>query len=110
MTLNEEIERMIDKLERKAETDPELKAELFGISKRVAIDLGSEQYSFILDEGKISSYSMDLIDSPDITIISDPETISGLIAGRIRPMKALALRKLRVKGDMEDLLRFRRFL
>jgi len=41
--------------------------------------------------------------------MTDPQTLEGLISGKIRPMKALALRKLKLKGDFEDLLRFRKF-
>ena len=108
MTIEEAIHGMIDGFHSKAENDPKLREELAGITKKVNLDLGSEKYSFILEDARIHSLSDGLFDEADVTILSDPETIQGLISRRIKPMKALALRKLRVKGDIQDLMRFRK--
>jgi putative sterol carrier protein len=109
MVVKESIQQMIDKFHSRVEKDEKMREELSGILKKVNIDLGSEKYSFILDDGRIHSFQDGLLDDVDIKFISDPETMEGLISRKIKPMKALALRKLRVKGDIEDLMRFRKF-
>ena len=110
MVVRDSIQQMINKFHSRIETDEKMRAELSGIVKKVNIDLGSETYSFVLEEGRVHSFQDGLLDDADIKLISDPETMEGLISRRIKPMKALALRKLRVKGDIEDLMRFRKFL
>jgi putative sterol carrier protein len=42
-------------------------------------------------------------------VISSSETLRQLWTKELRPMKALATRKLQVKGSIEDLLRFKKF-
>ena len=109
MTVKESIQQMIDKFHSRIEKDEKLRAELSGVVKRVNIDLGSENYSFILEDGRVHSFGEGLLDNADIKLITDPGTLEGVISGKIKPMRALALRKLRVKGDIEDLMRFRKF-
>ncbi len=57
---------------------------------------------------KVHDFQAGGLDNPDITLFSDPETIAGIIEGKIKPMKAFALRKVRVKGEIEDILRLRK--
>jgi putative sterol carrier protein len=50
-----------------------------------------------------------LVENPDITITSDPKTVEELITGKMKPMKAWALKKIRIKGSLEDVMRLRKF-
>jgi putative sterol carrier protein len=102
------LQDLVNKFNRKVEEDEKLRSELEGMDKRVLIDLDSEKYSFHLHDTKANDFREGNIEDPDITLISDPETIKGLIEGKIKPMKAFALRKVRVKGDINDLLRLRK--
>jgi putative sterol carrier protein len=108
MDIKDSIQRMIDRFHTRIENDDKLKAELNGIVKRVNLDLGNEKYSFVLDNGNVNSFQDGLLENPDILVMTDPVTLEGLITRKIKPMKALALRKLRLKGDFEDLLKFRK--
>ncbi len=109
MTLKQEIQDMIDRFYQRVEDDPKLAKEVSGISKTVTIDLGEELYSFVLEDGKIHSFSEERIEDSDIEVISDPGTLRGLLEGDTGPMKALALGKLKLKGDIGDLMKFRKF-
>lgn len=109
MDIKEAIEGLIKRFNEKVEEDAGLRQELRGLEKKVQIDLGDLKYYFVLEDCRIHSFSEGTIGSPDVTIISDPDTMEGLISRKIRPMKALALRRLRLKGDLEDLLKFRKF-
>lgn len=107
MTLEPQLQELVSKFNDKIEKDDKLRGELKGMDRKVLIDLDSEKYSFHLHDEKVNDFKPGAIESPDITLISDPETMDGLISGKIKPMKALALRKLRLKGNIEDMLRLR---
>ena len=108
MTLKESMETLVDKFNDRIQEDPKLHGELQGITKRVHMDLGSVSYSFVLEDCRVDGVIEGAIDSPDIVVESDPNTIEGLISKRIRPMKAFALRKVKLHGDFDDLMRFRK--
>jgi putative sterol carrier protein len=40
---------------------------------------------------------------------SDPRTIDELFTGKMKPMKAWALRKVVIKGSLEDVMKLRKF-
>jgi putative sterol carrier protein len=107
MTIEPQLQDLVKKFNEKVEKDDKIRSELKGVDRKVLIDLDSEKYSFHLREEKVNDFKPGEIADPDITIISDPETMEGLISGKIKPMKALALRKLRLKGSIDDMLRLR---
>jgi len=108
MTIEPQLRDMIDKFNAKVDSDEKLQGELKGMDKKVLIDLDGEKYNFHLHDCKANDFAVGPIDAPDITLISDPETIQGILEGKIKPMKAFALRKVKVKGDINDLLALRK--
>ena len=104
------IRDMIDKLNAKAASDPAFEKELMGIRKVVQVEVtDGEKYHFTLENARVGPMSKGAIENPDITIIGSTETYMKLKSGELRPMKAYALRKLQVKGTLEDILRLRKF-
>lgn len=108
MTIEPMIRNLVNRFNEKVDKDEKLRKELEGMDKRVMIDLESEKYYFHLYDQKIQDFQPGSISNPDITLLSDPETLEGIIEGKIKPMKAFALRKVRVKGDLDDILRLRK--
>jgi putative sterol carrier protein len=108
MTVEPQLLDLISKFNSKVESDEKLRTEIGDMNKTVLIDLESEKYTFHLHDQRIDEFKQGDTDKPDITLISDPETFQGLIEGNIKPMKAFALRKVRVKGDIDDILRLRK--
>ncbi len=47
---------------------------------------------------------------PDITILADHATMSGMLAGTLKPIKAYATKKLKVKAQVKDLLVLKKLL
>jgi putative sterol carrier protein len=101
------LQDTIDRFHKKVECDPKLRQELLGIKKCVNIELGCESYHFILKDANIDQLCDGMMDGPDILITSDPQTVEDLYTGKMKVMKAYALRKIRVKGSMEDVMRLR---
>ena len=108
MTVEPLLRDLIEKFNAKTDNDESLRSELQGMDKKVLMDLGSEVYSFHLHDCKAHDFKEGGLESPDLVLTSDPETIQGIIEGKIKPMKAFALRKVRVKGDLNDVLRLRK--
>lgn len=98
----------MERFNRKTSRDEKLKEELMGIEKRINLDLGDEHFCFILNDGEAHSLQKGMFNEPDVTITSDPVTLTGLIEKTIRPMRAYAQKKFQVKGKLEDLLHLRK--
>ncbi len=108
MILIDQLSELVHKFNNKVNRDEKLSEALDGIRKAINLEFGEELYSFRIEDGKAHSLKDGLIDDPDVTIAADLETIKGLLDKSIRPMKAFAQRKLRVVGEIEDLLRLRK--
>lgn len=99
----------VEKFNMKAEADEKLRRELEGVHRKVLIQIEDERnYHFVLEDTKIADFGVGNIETPDITISSDTETIVALFEREIGPMKALATKKLRLKGSLQDMLRIRK--
>ncbi len=110
MLVEELLGEAIRRFNRKVEEDAELKNELMGVTKTVQLELeGSDWYYFVLRDAKVDGYTKGRADTPDIRVISTAETLRQLWNKELRPMKALATRRLQVKGSIEDLLRLKKF-
>jgi len=104
------LKDMIEKFNAKAAGDPAFEKELQALRKVVQVEVtDGEKYHFTLENARIGPMSKGPTANPDITIIGKTETYKQLQTGELRPMKAYALRKLQVKGTLEDILRLRKF-
>jgi hypothetical protein len=109
MAVKQVLDEVVAQFNAKVSCDDSLRKELAGIKKKVQIDLGPEQYYFILENCKVDSVCGGCIANPDITIISDEETVRKLHCREMKIMKAWALKKVRVRGSLEDIMRLRKF-
>lgn len=103
------LQDVIDRFNDRVAKDPELNKELVCIKKKVQLDLGCEQYYFFLECSRVEKLHEGTVPDPDITLISDPDTVIKLFKGEMKIMKAWALKKVKVKGSIDDVLRLRKF-
>ena len=109
MTMQTQIQSLIDKFHGKVENDEHLKNEIAHLEKSFNIDLGSEQYSMKLKDSHIYDFSDKLLDNADVTLTTTPENFQGLMDGTLRPMRAYVLRKVTIKGKLDDLMFLKKF-
>jgi putative sterol carrier protein len=109
MSMEASIQELIDKFHRRMEKDEQAKAEVMPIKKTMNIDLGAERYSMKLENAQVYDYKPEMLEAADITIITTPESLQGLIDGTLRPMKAYVTKKILVKGKVQDLLFLKKF-
>jgi len=104
------LKEMIEKFNAKAAAEPAFEKEMQGMKKVVQIDVtDGEKYFFTLENARIGPMSKGTVSNPDIAVAGSTETFMKLKSGELRPMKAYALRKLQVKGTLEDILKLRKF-
>jgi putative sterol carrier protein len=107
--MEETLLNVIDKFNDRAAKDEKLQKELDGVSRKIMMEFtDGKSYHFLLDDTKISDFGEGDIDSPDITIISDTQTIQMLFNKEMGPMKALATKRLKLKGSLQDMLKIRK--
>ena len=83
MSMQQEIQEVIDRFHR---------------------NLGTESYSLKLKDAKIYYFEPGLLEDADVTVTTTPENLQGLIDGTLRPMRAYVLKKIAVKGKIDDLM------
>lgn len=100
----------ISRFNAKTGGDEQLRNELAGIERTILVSLDDgRNFHFALASSRASDLEQGSVENPDITIESSEENLEALYKGELRVMKALALKKVRVKGSFEDLLRLRKF-
>lgn len=105
-----QIQGMVDKFNKKSDEDEKLRNELGHLNKTFMIDLGTEAYSMKLENSKIKDFKAEAIENSDITVIISPENLQAMIDGELRPMKAYITKKIKIKGNIQDLMFLKKFL
>ena len=104
MSMQQEIQNVIDRFHRKMEKDPEVRKEVEPLQKVFNLDLGTESYTLKLKDAQIYCFEPGMDENADVTVTTTPENLIGLIDGSLRPMRAYVLKKIQVKGKIDDLL------
>lgn len=109
--LKETLMNAIERFNEKCREDEKLRNELRDVVKKVNIEITDDKnYCFVLKNAMISGFDEGTVEKPDITIISNRETINGLMKKEISPFKAYATGKIKIKGSLMDLLKLKEFL
>ncbi len=104
------LEGLIAKFNAKVDADPSLREEIGDMQKTVLIELkDGTKWHFTLKDQHVAALLDGGVDHADITLLTDADTLRALILREIGPFKAYATGKLRFKGSLDDLARFRKF-
>ena len=108
--MEELLKSMIDKFNEKCKTDKDLQNNIKDLKRTVQIEItGDKSYKFTLQDSHISDFSVGIIEKPDVHISSDAETMKKLINKEMSALKAYALKKIKIKASLEDLLMLKKF-
>jgi putative sterol carrier protein len=108
--MRELLEDLIERFNRKVEKDDGMREELKDMEKTIQVVGGERRYHMTLRECRIEGLTEGEVESPDLVISADAETLRGVLEGRIPPFKAIATGKLRIKASIEDAIRLRKLL
>ena len=109
MSMEPSIQTLIDKFHSRMEKDEQAREEVRPLKKTINIDLETEHYSMRLEDAQISDFRSQMLDEADVTMITTPESLQGLIDGTLRPMKAYVTKKITIKGKIQDLMFLKKF-
>lgn len=111
MTVEEELTILVDRFNRRAESNPAVSEELAGLERTIRLRLTDEgAYTVDLRGGRLGGLRTTASGPADITITTDVATFQGLVRREIGPMKAIFAQKLKIDGSLDDKLLFRRLL
>ncbi|MCK9323403.1 MAG: SCP2 sterol-binding domain-containing protein [Candidatus Methanomethylophilaceae archaeon] len=109
MSMHDSIQNLIDKFHKKMEKNEDIKKEVMPLKKTINIDLVTEKYSMKIENAQITNFKDELLEEADITLISTSENLQALIDGTLRPMKAYIMKKITIKGKIQDVMFLRKF-
>jgi len=109
-TVGQMLHEAVQKFNAKAATDEKLATEIAGITRTVQVEVSDGPWwHFRIEGGQLTEPAQGQVESPDIRIIASGQTLLQLYTRELRPMKALALRKLHLKASLDDMVRLRKF-
>ncbi len=108
--MQEKIEDLVVEFNKRSDEDEKLHKDLAHLKKTFMIDLESEAYSMKLQNSKVEDLKAERIEDADIVLTSTPETIEALISGELRPMRAYITKRIKIKGNLKDLMFLKKFL
>ena len=109
--MEEILKEWLGKVKKKIDEDEKVKKdfeEFDGIFQLEITD--GESYHIAIKNSVVGELVQGKVDDPRLTVTSDTETMTALMRGEMGAMKAFALRKIKVKGSFEDIIRLRKFM
>lgn len=104
------LEGLIAKFNAKVKSDPSLRDEIGDLQKTVLIELkDGTKWHFTLKDQHVARLEDGGVEHADITLLTDGETLRALILREMGPFKAYATGRLKFRGSLDDLARFRKF-
>ena len=105
------LNQWLEKAKKKKDSDEKMRDELKDFDGIFQLDItDGDSYYVELNKGEVGDLIKGKADKPRLTVTSDSETIKALMTGEMGAMKAFALRKIKLNGSFEDIIRLRKFL
>lgn len=91
---------------------PEMRATFRGFTKTMQFTFSDLQRDFTLSIAEDGSATLteQTVPRPDVKVTTSSDILAGIIERTVNPIQAYITRKLKVTGQMEDLLRLQKLL
>ncbi len=114
MIMEDEAERLlmvaVEKFHARVEEDKKLKEAVEGMNKEIRIQFRDDgSWGLTLSSGRLSPPRR-AEDEGDITVITDTETLKGILDEELNPIVAYVRGRIKVRGKVEDLLALKALL
>ena len=102
------LENMVNKFNQKVDDSEKLFEKLKEVTRTIQIELDENVfYHMRMINGKIVEIIPEAIkepELPDLRIITDSKTFKGIMDKTVKPLRAYALKKIKIKGALRDRL------
>lgn len=111
MATKDEIEEALNLVKQKFD-DPKLKARFSSFSKNMQFTFTDLNTAYLLrvTNGVVESLKEESIESPDIHVTIESQTLIDILNKKMNPMKAYTTGKIKAKGKLTDLLKLQKLL
>ncbi len=106
-----EVMPYLEKIRAKFD-DPVVQEKMTGFSKTIQFVFPDLTKTYLLDikEGKQATLEEKALEKPDITLTWPSDVFTGIQDKTVNPTTAFMSGKLKVKGNMEDLMKLQKFM
>jgi len=105
------LEEVVRKFNQRAKDDAKVRDELKDTERWIDVKLSDGPlYNMHLKDCALSPLAEGDHPGAEITLESDSKTLIAVLKKEMGPMKAMALKKIRLKADLEDIFRLRKLL
>jgi putative sterol carrier protein len=109
--MEEILQEWIAKAKKRIEEDEKLQQELKDYDGIFQLDItDGDCYYVPIKNGEVGDLTKGVADDARLTVTSDVETMKALMSGELGAMKAFALKKIKLRGSFEDIIKLRKFL
>jgi len=102
------LEDMVNKYNQKVDESKKLFEKLKDVSRTIQIELDETVfYHMRMVKGKIVEILPEAVkepEFPDLRILTDRSTFEGILNKTVKPLRAYALKKIKIKGPLKDRL------
>ena len=101
------LEKMVAKF-----ADPNVQASLKGFTKTLLFKFTDTKEDWLIRavDGTQATLTKETLATPDLTIISTTDVLSGIMDKKVNAMTAYMQRKIQTKGSMEDLMKLQKLM
>jgi putative sterol carrier protein len=102
---------LLSKLKEKF-NEPSTQESFKGFTKKIMFDFTDtkEVYVLSVDDGKTASLEKVASGTGDVIVTTTTEVLAGIINKTVNPVTSYVMRKLKVKGSMEDLMKLQKLM
>lgn len=93
-------------------TEPSIQESFKGFTKKIMFDFADtkEQYILSVVDGKEASLEKSTAQTADVVVTISTDTLAGIMNRTTNPVTAYVMRKIKVKGSMEDLMKLQKIM
>jgi len=92
--------------------DPNIQASLKGFTKTLMFKFTDSNEDWLIKavDGKVATLVKETSATPDMTVITSTDILSGIMDKKVNAMTAYMQRKIQTKGAMEDLMKLQKLM
>ena len=99
------LKKLSGEVNRKIEADEKVRDVVASKDRTILLDLKDDKcYVLSVKNGAVEEPYEGTLDEPTLKVMTDVKTIQKLIDGKMNPLMAYAMKKIKVEGPLDDVM------
>ncbi len=92
--------------------EPSIQETFKGFTKKIMFDFTDtkEQYVISVEDGKTATLDKAAAGNADVVVTTTTDILAGIMNKTVNPVTSYVMRRLKVKGSMEDLMKLQKLM